>query len=66
MLASIKCVRSHHEDMNVTIPLQNSIGEFNDPLSWWKSQRARRFPSLPKLAKTHLCIPATSAPLKRV
>ena len=39
------------EDRNVTIPFRNSSGEFNDPLSWWKSQGAILFPHLAKLAK---------------
>ena len=39
------------EDRNVTLPFRNSSGHFNDPLSWWKSQGALRFPKLAKLAK---------------
>jgi len=54
------------EDRNVTIPLRNPSGKFNDPLSWWKSQGALRFPHLAKLAKRYLCIPATSASSERV
>jgi len=54
------------EDMNVTIPLRNSSGEFNNPLSWWKSQGALQFPHLANLAKRYLCIPATSASSERV
>jgi len=54
------------EDRNVTVPFRNASGDFHDPLSWWKSQGALRFPHLAKLAKTYLYIPATSAPSERV
>jgi len=51
---------------NSTVPFRNASGEFNDPLSWWKSQGALRFPHLAKFVKNYLCIPATSAPSARV
>eukprot|EP00523_Entomoneis_sp_CCMP467_P012679 CAMPEP_0168790654 /NCGR_PEP_ID=MMETSP0725-20121227/13527_1 /TAXON_ID=265536 /ORGANISM="Amphiprora sp., Strain CCMP467" /LENGTH=460 /DNA_ID=CAMNT_0008841097 /DNA_START=39 /DNA_END=1421 /DNA_ORIENTATION=- len=40
-------------------------GDFSDTLGWWK-ERATHFPTLAKLAKMYLAIPATSAASERV
>lgn len=36
-----------------------------NPLAWWKTKEAR-YPTLAKVAKSFLCIPATSTPSKRL
>ncbi|XP_057689438.1 E3 SUMO-protein ligase ZBED1-like [Corythoichthys intestinalis] len=43
-------------------PAQDSDG---NPLQWWREHHAH-FPSLSKIAKKYLCVPATSSPPERV
>jgi len=40
-------------------------GEYNDPLAWWKEEQAK-YPTIARLAREFLAIPATSAPSERV
>ena len=49
----------------MNLPLEDSEGEENDPLLWWKKNQDV-FPSLAKLARIYLAIPATSAPTERI
>jgi hypothetical protein len=39
---------------------------YNNPLEWWKNCGRIRYPTLAKLARRILCIPATSAPSERL
>jgi hypothetical protein len=40
-------------------------GAFTNPLLWWKSN-STQIPTIAKIARKFLCIPATSAPSERV
>ena len=41
------------------------IAKQDDPLSWWRENEGR-FPTLSNLARSLLCIPATSTPVERI
>ncbi|XP_051800523.1 E3 SUMO-protein ligase ZBED1-like [Acanthochromis polyacanthus] len=42
-----------------------SLPKNEDPLEWWSANEGR-FPTMSKLAKSFLCIPATSTPSERI
>ncbi|KAM3838253.1 E3 SUMO-protein ligase ZBED1-like [Diretmus argenteus] len=44
---------------------ERPLSKKENPLSWWKTNAAR-YPTLAKLAKSLLCIPATSTPSERL
>uniref|UniRef100_A0A3B5A3U7 BED-type domain-containing protein n=1 Tax=Stegastes partitus TaxID=144197 RepID=A0A3B5A3U7_9TELE len=44
---------------------ERPLATMQNPLSWWKANAAR-YPTLSKLAKSFLCIPATSTPSERL
>uniref|UniRef100_UPI003AAD97D9 E3 SUMO-protein ligase ZBED1-like n=1 Tax=Centroberyx gerrardi TaxID=166262 RepID=UPI003AAD97D9 len=44
---------------------EHPLSKKENPLSWWKTNAAR-YPTLAKLAKSLLCIPATSTPSERL
>lgn len=44
---------------------EQPLPKSTNPLQWWKSNEAR-FPSLAHLAKSYLCVPATSTPSERL
>ena len=61
-----KCEEELERYLNaMNLPLEDSEGEENDPLLWWKKNE-EVFPILAKLARIYLAIPATSAPTERI
>ncbi len=47
------------------LPMRRADGVHIDPFLWWKD-RVQLLPTLSRLARRYLCIPATSAPSERV
>ena len=61
-----KCEEELERYLNaMNLPLEDSEGEENDPLLWWRKNQDV-FPVLAKLARIYLAIPATSAPTERI
>lgn len=44
---------------------ERPLSKRENPLSWWENNAAR-YPHLAQLAKTLLCVPATSTPSERL
>lgn len=44
---------------------ENSLAKEENPLLWWKANNDR-YPMLARLAKSYLCIPATSTPSEQL
>lgn len=44
---------------------QVGIETDEDPLTWWR-EHEKQFPTIAKIAKKYLCIPATSVPSERL
>lgn len=52
------------QGMEMWIELEDGTKDFEDPLTWWQTHQ-ERFPTLWKLARMYLAIPATCAPSER-
>jgi hypothetical protein len=50
--------------MQMWIELEDGTKDFEDPLTWWQEHH-EGFPTLWKLARMYLAIPATCAPAER-
>ncbi len=62
-----------HEDQKIQVVRkevqmyfsESQIPKQEDPLGWWKENEGR-FPNMSKLARSFLCIPASSTPAERI
>lgn len=55
---------SVHREVQLYSSLPTLADKTADPLDWWRDN-ALTFPSLAKLARKYLCVPATSVPSER-
>uniref|UniRef100_A0A3P9NJF9 HAT C-terminal dimerisation domain-containing protein n=1 Tax=Poecilia reticulata TaxID=8081 RepID=A0A3P9NJF9_POERE len=65
LLGSSESSTSDEEDEEQHLNQAHTLSKRENPLLWWKSNAAR-YPTLSKLAKFFLCIPATSTPSERL
>ena len=56
-------LKRYREEGNLTVFVNDN--EYNNPLIWWKTKQLK-FPTVAKLAKKYLSIPATSASSERI
>jgi hypothetical protein len=56
-------LKRYREEGNLTVFVNDN--EYNNPLIWWKTKQLK-FPTVAKLAKKYLGIPATSASSERI
>ena len=53
-----------HTDKEISLYMSLPVVKGVEPLEWWKANQAT-FPTLAKLAKRYLCVPATSCSSER-